>query len=159
VSAYGHGKKYFPKPVPAGTVMMDGFDVEYIYDNDMHLAYSQLTFHPRNLKTDPSGQWYAIYGEKGSIYLTHESATFYSLYGDEERDILSESKTATESLKQRGFREGDMAIEQFFKAIREKRQPFADIKVAAVAALTGIMGREAIYKGRSVSWKDLGVTV
>lgn len=45
-SAYGHGKKYFPKPMPAGTLMMDGFSVEYIYDNDMHLDYSQLYLHP-----------------------------------------------------------------------------------------------------------------
>jgi len=159
VSAYGHGKKYFPTPMPPGTVMMDGFSVEYIYENDMHLDYSQLTFHPRNMKTVPSGQWYGIYGEKGSVYLTHDSATFYDLYGSEERDILSTSKDATEALKKRGFREGDMAVDEFFKAIREKRQPFADIKVAATAALTVIMGREAIYKGRSVTWKELGVTL
>ena len=65
VSAYGHGKKYFPTPIPPGTVMMDGFSVEYIYENDMHCDYSQLTFHPRNMKTVPSGMWYAVYGEKG----------------------------------------------------------------------------------------------
>jgi predicted dehydrogenase len=159
VSAYGHGKKYFPTPMPPGSVMMDGFSVEYIYENDMHLDYSQLTFHPRNMKTVPSGQWYGIFGEKGSIYLTHDSATFYDLYGNEERDILSTSKQATEAMRARGFREGDMAVDEFFKAIREKRQPFADIKVAATAALTVIMGREAIYKGRSVTWKELGVTV
>lgn len=159
VSAYGHGKKYFPTPTPPGTAMMDGFSAAYIYDNDMHLDYSQLTFHPRNLKTVPSGQWYVVYGEKGSIHLTHESATFYDLYGEQERDILSDSKAASEALVKRGFSEGDMAVEQFFKAIREKRQPFADIKVAATAALTVIMGREAIYKGRSVTWKELGVNV
>jgi len=111
------------------------------------------------MKTVPSGQWYGIYGEKGSVYLTHDNATFYDLYGSEERDILSTSKDATEALKKRGFREGDMAVDEFFKAIREKRQPFADIKVAATAALTVIMGREAIYKGRSVTWKELGVTL
>ena len=31
--------------------------------------------------------------------------------------------------------------------------------VAATAALTAIMGREAIYKRRMVTWKELGVTV
>jgi predicted dehydrogenase len=159
VSAYGHGKRYFPAPIPPGTAMMDGFSVEYIYENDMHLDYSQLTFHPRNMKTVPGGQWYAIYGEKGSIYLTHSSATYYDLFGEQEHDILSESKQATEALKQRGFSEGDGAIDAFFQAIREKRQPFADVKVAAVAALTAILGREAIYRGRSVTWKELGVEV
>jgi predicted dehydrogenase len=159
VSAYGHGKKYFPTPIPPGTVMMDGFGVQYIYENDIHCDYSQLTFHPRNLKTLPSGMWYTVFGEKGSVYLTHSNATFYDIYGEQERDILSESKEQTEKQKQRGNREGDTAINEFFACIRENRQPFADIKVAAVAALTAIMGREAIYKGRSVTWKELGVTV
>src|SRR5207248_6544585 len=51
VSAYGHGKKYFPKPIPAGTLMMDGFSVEYIYENDLHLDYSQPYMHPESHKT------------------------------------------------------------------------------------------------------------
>jgi hypothetical protein len=48
---------------------------------------------------------------------------------------------------------------QFYSAIRENRKPVADIKVAATAALTAIMGREAIYRRRMVTWKELGVEV
>jgi hypothetical protein len=55
--------------------------------------------------------------------------------------------------------EEDFAIPDFYGCIREKRQPFADVRVAAVAALTAIMGREAIYKRRMVTWKELGVEV
>jgi predicted dehydrogenase len=117
-SAYGHGKLYLPKPMPAGKLMMDGFDVEYIYQNDMHMQYTQLYLHPRKMKVVPNNQWYTIYGEKG-----------------------------------------DFAIPDFYGCIREKRQPFADVRVAAVAALTAIMGREAIYKRRMVTWKELGVEV
>src|SRR5258708_33422448 len=62
-SAYGHGKKYFPTPQASCTLMIDGFCVEYIYDNDMHLDYSQLYMHPRTLKDLPSGQWYFIMGD------------------------------------------------------------------------------------------------
>ena len=47
----------------------------------------------------------------------------------------------------------------FYACIRENRKPYADVKVAAVAALTCIMGREAIYKRRMVTWKELGVEV
>jgi predicted dehydrogenase len=149
VSAYGHGKKYFPQPIPPGTVMMDGFSVQYIYENDMHCEYSQISFHPRNLKTLPSGMWYTVFGEKGSVYMTHGSAHFYDLYSESEpRDMLPASTP-----------KGEDAVTQFFAAIREKRQPFADVKVGAIAALTAIMGREAIYKGRSVTWKELGVEV
>lgn len=149
VSAYGHGKKYFPEPIPAGSLMMDGFSVEYIYENDMHCDYSQISFHPKTMKTLPSGMWYTIFGEKGSVYLTHSSATFYDLYGDSE----------PRSLLPAGSDEKENATEEFFACIRQKRQPLADVRVGATAALTAIMGREAIYKRRSVTWKELGVEV
>jgi predicted dehydrogenase len=93
--------------------------------------------------------WYTIFGEKGSVYLTHSSATLYDLYSEAEpRNLLPD-----------GLGERDTAIADFLACIRAKRQPFADVRVGAVAALTAIMGREAIYKGRSVTWKELGVEV
>ena len=152
VSAYGHGKKYFPTPIPPGTVMMDGFSVEYIYDNGMHCDYSQISFHPRSLKRLPSGMWYTVFGEKGSVFMTHEDATFHDLYGEAEpKDMLSNLA--------KGGNPNFLAVKDFCDSIREKRQPFADIEVAATAAITAIMGREAIYKGRSVTWKELGVSL
>lgn len=149
VSAYGHGKKYFPKPIPAGTEMMDGFSVEYIYENGMHLDYSQLYMHPRALKSLANGQWYVIFGQKGSIEATHETAQLYEMDADAPRNLIDSSLTGKE----------ENAMSEFFACIRENRRPFADINIAAVAALTVIMGREAIYKQRSVTWKELGVTV
>jgi len=152
VSAYGHGKKYFPQPIAAGSLMMDGFSVQFIYENDIHCQYSQLSFHPRTMKMLPSGMWYAVYGQKGSIFLTHEAASFFDLYGESEP--LNMLKNIPEK-----FDADRNAVEDFCNAIREKRQPFADITVAATAALSAIMGREAIYRGRSVTWKELGVTL
>jgi myo-inositol 2-dehydrogenase / D-chiro-inositol 1-dehydrogenase len=149
VSAYGHGKKYLPTPIPAGTQMMDGFSVEYIYDNDAHLDYSQLYLHARGLKTLPNGQWYMIFGDKGTVHLTHDDALFYPMQGGEAQPLISaEIKAKKEN-----------AMEEFFACIRENRKPFADIRVAATAALTAILGREAIYKRRSMAWKELGVTI
>ena len=146
-SAFGHGKKYFPKPIPAGTVMMDGFSVEYVYENDMHLDYSQLYLHPRSLKELANGQWYMIFGEKGAVNL--EKGLFYQHASEEVRQLITPA--------QREAREDAMG--QFYRDIRENRKPDADIKVAATAALTAIMGREAIYRRRMVTWKELGVTV
>ena len=161
VSAYGHGKKYLPKPIPAGMVMMDGFSVEYVYENDVHVDYSQLYLHPRQLKELPNGMWYVVFGEKGSVFLTHETATFYDMYGTgEPQDLLSTAvKELAKTLETGGTKEGENAMSEFYACIREKREPFAGIRVAATAALTAIMGREAIYKGRSVSWKEMGVTL
>ncbi|MBC8165414.1 MAG: hypothetical protein H7Y20_06035, partial [Bryobacteraceae bacterium] len=51
------------------------------------------------------------------------------------------------------------ATSEFYACIREGRKPFADVKIAATAALTAILGREAIYKRRSVTWDELGVQV
>lgn len=145
--AFGHGKKYFPKPISAGTLMMDGFSVEYIYENDLHLDYSQLYLHPRSLKELANGQWYMVFGEKGAINL--EKGLFYQHGSDEVRQLITPAVRDA----------GEDAMTQFYSAIRENRKPVADITVAATAALTAIMGREAIYRRRMVTWKELGVTV
>lgn len=150
VSVYGHGKRYLPEPMPAGTVMMDGFSVEYIYDNDMHLDYSQLYLHPRALKMLPIGMWFVIYGEKGTIELDYRSWTFYDIYGD------------SEPVEHKGVEGLDLTEEahnDFVRAVRENRRPIADIEVAATAALTSIMGREAIYQQRMVTWDEMGVAL
>ena len=146
-SAFGHGKKYFPTPMPAGTWMMDGFSVEYIYENDMHLDYSQLYLHPRSLKELANGQWYILFGEKGAINL--EKGLFYQHGSEEVRELIAPALRDA----------GEDAITQFYGAIRENGKPVADVTVAAMAALTAIMGREAIYRRRMMTWKELGVTV
>lgn len=148
-SAYGHGKRYLPEPIPAGTLMMDGFSVEYIHESDTHVDYSQLYLHPRGLKDLKNGQWYVIFGEKGAIELSHSSWTFHEMYGDAPPRVFEPE-------------EGDLTLaaqKDFFACIREGRKPFGDVKVGATAALTTIMGREAIYKRRMVTWDELGVTV
>jgi myo-inositol 2-dehydrogenase / D-chiro-inositol 1-dehydrogenase len=149
VSAYGHGKKYFPQPIPAGTLMMDGFSVEYIYENGVHLDYSQLYMHPRTLKKLPNGQWFMVFGQKGTLDLGQETAEFHPLDGTGPRDIIPDT------LKN----QKENATAEFYACIREHRQPFADVRVGAIAALTTIMGREAIYGKRMVTWQELGVSV
>jgi predicted dehydrogenase len=145
VSAYGHGKKYFPKPIPPGTEMMDGFSVEYIYENDMHLDFSQLYMHPRSLKVVPNGQWYLVFGAKGTADLTQ--GTVYDFDAAEGREVVAAAVRE----------EKEDAVGDFFSCIREGRSPFAGITVAATAALTAIMGREAIYRRGMITWKELGV--
>jgi myo-inositol 2-dehydrogenase / D-chiro-inositol 1-dehydrogenase len=149
VSAFGQGGKYFPEKIPAGTLMMDGFAVQYIYENGIHLDYSQLYMHPRALKKLPGGQWYMIFGQKGTLDLGHESAEFYAMNADSPRDLLSAELKAKK----------ENAMGDFLACIREGRQPYADVRIAAIAALTAIMGREAIYRKRMVTWKELGVNV
>ena len=145
-SAYGHGKKYLPQAIPAGTQMMDGFSVEYIYENDMHLDYSQLYLHPRQMKELRNNQWYIVFGETGSIEVN--GGMLYPMQGEASKFFTPELEAKKEN-----------ATAEFFRCVRANEQPFADVKVGAVAALTAIMGREAIYRRQMVTWKELGVNV
>ena len=145
---FGHGKRYLPEPAPAGTVMMDGFSVEYVYENEMHLDYSQLYFHPRKLRKLPVGMWFVVFGESGAIELDYASWTHYDMFGEAE---------PVEHKAEENVDLTTAAHDDFVRAIREGRRPSADIEVAAVSALTGIMGREAIYQRRMVTWGEMGV--
>jgi myo-inositol 2-dehydrogenase / D-chiro-inositol 1-dehydrogenase len=149
VSAFGHGEKYFGTPMPAGTLMMDGFAVQYVYENETLLDYSQLYMHPRALKKLPGGQWFMIFGETGTVDLGQETAEFYAMAANAPQDLISPELRAQK----------ENAMGDFLDCIRQRRQPYADIKIAAVAALTTIMGREAIYRKRMYTWKEMGVTV
>lgn len=149
-SASGDGGTYLPRRLPPGQEMMDGFSVQYTYPNGVHVAYSQYVFHPRGLGRLPNGQWYGIFCEKGTVWLTHGDAFFHPMHEPGEPVAL-----LPESVKN----DQENAMEEFVACIREKRKPFAGIEVAATAALTAIMGREAIYQKRRVTWKELGVAV
>ena len=150
VAAFGFGKLYLPNPEPAGTHYMDGYSVMYQYPNEVNLTYSEALLHPRGLKELANGQWYAVFGEKGTIYIKSKSAIFYDMQSTgEPRELLT---TAQQDTK-------DDAVGDFYASIREHRRPFADSRVAATAALTTMMGRQAIYQKRMVTWKELGVTV
>lgn len=146
VACFGHGKKYLPKTIPAGTVMMDGFSVTYTYENDMHLDYSQLYLHPRQMRELRNGQWYIVFGSEGSLEIN--GGTIYPMWGEPRKFFTPEIESGKEN-----------AMEEFMRGIRENRRPFASIEVGATAALTAIMGREAIYQRRMVTWKELGVEV
>lgn len=148
--AFGHGRRYLPEPMPAGTVMMDGFSVEYVYENDAHLDYSQLYLQPRAMRKLPNGQWFVVYGDKGAIEIDYGAWTFFDLYGHSE----PEKHPAEEGLDLT-----ELAHDDFLLAIREDRPPAAGVEIAATAALTGIMGREAIYQKRMVTWEEMGVPI
>jgi myo-inositol 2-dehydrogenase / D-chiro-inositol 1-dehydrogenase len=150
VSVYGFGKTYLPKPKPPGEEYMDAYSVMYMYENEVNLTYSEAKLHPRALKELANGQWYVVFGEKGAVTIKRGSALFYEMSSESEpRELLTaEQQNAKED-----------AMGDFFASIREKKEPFAGLRVAATAALTTIMGRKAIYERRMVTWKELGVSI
>lgn len=150
VAAFGYGKVYLPEPKPPGTEYMDAYSVMYQYENEINLTYSEARLHPRALKELPNGSWYVVFGEKGAVQIKRGSGRFYEMRSeDEPRELLTpEQQNARED-----------AMGDFYASIRENRVPFADIRVAATAALTTMMGRKAIYEKRMVTWKELGVDI
>jgi predicted dehydrogenase len=150
VAAFGFGKVYLPKPIPAGTRYMNGYSVMYQYENEVNLTFSEASLHPAGLKELAGGQWWVAFGEKGAVSIKRGSGLLYEMWETgEPRQLLTPVQQENK----------ENAVADFFACIREQRRPFADIQVGAVAALTTIMGREAIYKQRMVTWKELGVAV
>jgi len=93
-----------------------------------------------------NGTWYS--GKKApSIWIN--KGRFYQHGSDEVRELITPAVRDA----------GENAMSEFYSSIREKRRPIADVTVAATAALTAILGREAIYRRRMVTWKELGVAV
>ena len=88
-----------------------------------------------------------VFGSKGT--LDFMSGSLYSLDATEPVQLLRPEDRD----------EKENAMGEFYACIRENRKPMADIKVAATAALTAILGREAIYRRKSVTWQELGVSV
>ena len=138
VTAFGHGMKYFPQPRWAGQGN-DGRLQRRVRLSQRNPPGLQPALHAsaRSAQDDERTVVRRFIGQKGALDMTHESAEFYEMNSTEPRDIIPASlKSGKEN-----------AMEEFFACIRENRRPFADVQVGATAALTTIMGREAIYSG------------
>jgi hypothetical protein len=53
----------------------------------------------------------------------------------------------------------DAHIAAFFESIRTGKPSPAGLKIGVTAALTSIMGREAIYQKRVTTWQEMGVDI
>ena len=129
---------------PPGRTSMDGYSLSYEYPNGVRLSFTQVFFHPGPLPG--GGQYFYVYGTQAGVDL--RTARLYPLPKGEPQ-VLSEKPSLA----------GEPQLAAFYDCIRNRTKPVVGIEVAAVAALTSIMGREAIYQKRVVSWKELGVDV
>jgi len=143
--AAGFGGTLLWKNDPPGRTNMDGYTVSYEYANGVKLSYIQTFFHPRGM---PGGnQAFYIYGSKGAVDL--ETATAYSLERNAKPVVLAEPEKE----------DPHAHMAAFLESIRTGKEPPAGITVAATAALTAILGREAIYRRQAVTWDSLNVRI
>jgi predicted dehydrogenase len=139
--AAGFGGTLLYKNDPPGRTNMDGYSLTYDYANGVKVSYVQTFFHPRGL---PGGnQATHVYGTKGAVDL--DTATFYPLERNAKPTVLAEPVVE----------EKHGHVTAFFEAIRNGKKSPADVDIAATAALTAILGREAIYRKQVMLWDNL----
>jgi hypothetical protein len=124
---------------------MDGYTLSYEYANGVKLSYTQVAFHPPGLPF--SGQHTFVYGTEGAVDI--ETATYYPRNRQSPPAVLAPTGEASSGR--------EAAIVGFFECIRTGRKPAIDVVVGATAALTSILGREAIYRKKVMTWDELGV--
>lgn len=129
---------------PPGRTNMDGYTLSYEYPNGVKLSFTQVFFHPPGLPG--GGQYFYVYGSEGAVDVS--AATFYPHGRKAAPKVLVEPQPPASR---------DPHIAAFLEAIRTGAAPPADITIGAAAALTAILGREAIYRRRVMEWKELGV--
>ena len=132
---------------PPGRTNMDGYSLTYEYANGIKMSYSQVFFHPRTLPA--GGQFVHLYTDKGAVDLM--KGTFHShVRGIEPAQFVKADDERPER---------DPHIQAFYESIRTGKEPPCNITIGATAALTAILGREAIYRKRIMHWRELRVAV
>lgn len=143
--AAGFGGALLWKDDPPGRTNMDGYTLSYDYANGVKMSFTQVFFHPDGMPG--GGQSFYVYGTDGAVDLMN--STFYRRGKREPPPVLAEPRP----------QQHQAHLAAFFEAVRTGSKPPAGIDIGATGALTAILGREAIYRQRVMSWRDLGVEV
>jgi len=131
---------------PPGRTIFDCGLLTFDYPNGVKMSFTQNVFHPRRMPNN--NQMIYVYGSKGGADLLG-TLMMYPLARDAEPSLLAEKR-----------RDPPHAlIAAFYDCIIKGAPNPADITVGATAALTSILGHEAMVREKVVNWSDLGVDV
>ena len=141
--ACGFGGTLLYKNDPPGRTIFDCGSLTYEYPNGCKMCFTQNVFHPRGL---PNGGQYAyVYGTKGAVDLMG-SLTMYPLGEGKPLELAAPEKL-----------DNNLHIAAFYACVKSGGPNPAGIEIGATAALTSILGHEAMTKQKVVNWSDLGV--
>jgi predicted dehydrogenase len=149
VRACGFGSIMRYKNEPPGRTIFDNSNLVYDYPNGAKLSFTQNVFHPRQMPNN--NQMIYVYGEKGGVDLMY-AATLYPHVAQGQQGQIG-------VLAEKGEEPRHAHTEAFYDCILKNAANPADVTVGATAALTAILGHEAMVRQRVVAWSDLGVTV
>lgn len=146
VRACGFGGILMYKNQPPGRTIFDCGSITYEYPGGVKLSFTQNVFQARGVPGGP--QYVQVYGSKATADLLG-APTMYPLDAG--------AKPSELAPKQEELQNGHFVA--FYDSIVNGTPSFADIKVGAEAALTSILGHEAMVRERVVNWSDLGVEI
>jgi predicted dehydrogenase len=143
--ACGFGAIVFYKNDPPGRTIFDCGSITYDYPGGLKMSFTQNVFHPSSM---PNGNQYVyVYGTKGCVDLM--TGTMYPP-GRGAQPVVLAAKQQEDQFAH---------IAAFYDSITKGTPPPVDIKVGATAALTAILGHQAMVQEKVVTWTDLGVDV
>src|SRR5258708_4842851 len=142
--AAGFGGTLLYKNDPPGRTIFDCGSITYQYTGGVEMSFTQNVFHPRGM---PHGNQYVyVFGTKGAVDLIG-TPTMYPLAQGAQPVALAEKQPENQHAH----------IAAFYESITKGSKPPADITIGATAALTSILGHEAMTKQAVVNWSDMGV--
>ena len=144
--AAGFGGALISPKIPPDRTITDGYTLSFDYPEGVRMSFTQVQFHPPELPF--GGEQTYVYGTAGAVAL--ETGTFYPRTRQDKPMLLSERKRENREARHIGL---------FIDSIRKGNNPETGIVVGATAALTAILGREAMYRQKVMSWKELGVEI
>ncbi len=144
IKACGFGGNMMHKNDPPGRTIFDSGSLTYEYPGGVKMSFTQNVFHPRTLLL--GGQYVHVYSEKGAVDLMG-GATFHPINRDDKPVVLAEKVDEY----------AHAHIAAFYAAVVKGEPSPANITIGATAALTAILGHEAMVRGTVVNWSDLGV--
>lgn len=138
--AAGFGATLLYKNDPPGRSIYDCGSITFDYPKGVNVI------HPRSM---PNGNQYIhVYGSKGAVDVL-QTATMYPLTRDGSPTVLAEKQQEPPHAH----------ITAFYDEVTKGTKSPAGITIGATAALTAILGHEAMMKEKVVTWSDLGVDV
>lgn len=145
LKATGFGAINFYKNQPPGRTIFDCGSMVFEYPGNVQMTFTQNVFHPRGL---PQGnQVVHVFGSKGAVDLMG-GTTMYP-HGGGAPVVLAEKRQERPHAH----------IEMFYAAITEGKPAPIDASVGATAALTAILGHEAMVRQQIVQWSEFGIAL
>lgn len=146
--ACGFGGILLYKNDPPGRTIFDCGSITYEYPGGVKMSFTQHVFQARGFPVRE--QYVHVFGSKGTVDLFGGIPIMYA---------FGPGRSAPVPLAEKRQENEHQHLVAFYECITKGGKPPADVIVGAEAALTAILGHEAMVRERVVNWSDLGAGV